>query len=317
MSPDLNGDLVFSETAGLYGAYFVITNYEGDAKGHFGDSIQYIDTSGVLKEIKDASSYWGCSHNTGIAFEAGGDQPPFASICAEDHGSIWLNTATRGMAGKKIAGENTTNGASGEPMGGMSGSYSSLASFPTTSEYIFAWATRGCINLRPDEWLGNGNTQCDPRTPNHHVAISLMADKTTLKGAEAVSQAGAAEGDAQINWITQGPGADHSNIHAAAFDATRALVTWEEIAEPVCELPAFGCYGAFSGSVYQLVDKEGKKLGEPISSPDTYVAGDIVKIGEKLCWPYVSMKWDLSKEAGESKTTFNKLSFACVGAAGG
>lgn len=116
MSPDMNGDLVWSDEAQLYGAYFVITSYTGASKGHFGDSIEYVDDSGELQTITGATSAWGCSHNTGIAFEAA-DEPPFASICAEDQGAIWLNTKTQGMGnnGIKVSNENTTNGASGEP----------------------------------------------------------------------------------------------------------------------------------------------------------------------------------------------------------
>lgn len=116
MSPDMNGDLVWSDEAQLYGAYFVITSYSGASKGHFGDSIEYVDDSGKLQTITGATSAWGCSHNTGIAFEAA-DEPPFASICAEDQGAIWLNTRTQGMSnnGIKVSNENTTNGASGEP----------------------------------------------------------------------------------------------------------------------------------------------------------------------------------------------------------
>lgn len=86
MSPDMNGDLVWSDKAQLYGAYFVVTAYTGDATGHFGDSIQYVNSNGTLEVIDGASSSWGCSHNTGIAFEAA-DEAPFASICAEDQGS--------------------------------------------------------------------------------------------------------------------------------------------------------------------------------------------------------------------------------------
>ncbi|CRL26841.1 unnamed protein product [Penicillium camemberti] len=114
-SPDMNGDLVYSESAELYGAYFVVTDYSGDASGHFGDSVEYVSASGKLETISGASSAWGCSHNTGIAFEAA-DDAPFAGICAEDQGAIWLNTKTQGMStdGVKISNENTTNGASGE-----------------------------------------------------------------------------------------------------------------------------------------------------------------------------------------------------------
>ncbi len=91
---------MYSAESGLYGAYFVVTGkklslfeisldnsetaYTGWAAGHFGDSVQYVNDAGTLQEIAQSSS-WGCSHNTGIAFEAA-SEPPFASVCAEDHG---------------------------------------------------------------------------------------------------------------------------------------------------------------------------------------------------------------------------------------
>ena len=46
-----------------------MTDYSGFADGHYGDSIQYVNDNGTLETL-DASSSWGCSHNTGIAFEA-------------------------------------------------------------------------------------------------------------------------------------------------------------------------------------------------------------------------------------------------------
>lgn len=93
----------------------VVTAYTTDYSGHFGDLIQYVDTNGTLQVITGGSSDFGCSHNTGIGLEAA-DAAPFASICAEDQGDIWLNTETQYMSGVKIANENTTNGVSGEPM---------------------------------------------------------------------------------------------------------------------------------------------------------------------------------------------------------
>ena len=115
MAPDMNGDLVWSDKAQMYGAYFVVTDYSGFAEGHFGDSIEYVEADGNLTQIEGASSAWGCSHNTGIAFEAA-DEVPFASICSEDQGAIWLNTGGTGMSntGVKISNENVTNGAGGE-----------------------------------------------------------------------------------------------------------------------------------------------------------------------------------------------------------
>ncbi|RYP92119.1 hypothetical protein DL770_001780 [Monosporascus sp. CRB-9-2] len=315
-SPDMNGDLVFSEEAGLYGAYFVVTAYTGSAAGHFGDSIQYVAKDGSLQDISGASSSWGCSHNTGIAFEAA-DAAPFASICAEDQGAIWLNTQTQTMNGVKISNENTTNGGSGEPMGGMSGSYSGLARLTGTDSYVFAWVSRGAKDLTVNDWLGDGFTHSINRTNGRNVAIAQLTNKSTLDGEEATSQVDVADGDSQVNWITQGT-ADNSNAHVAAFNSESVLVTWEEIAEPQCDFVAMGCRGAFTGAYYQLVTN-GKKVGEPVRAMDTFVAGDMVTMSEgRVCWPYVAMDWDLSQPVayGGSKATTTKMSFACMNLGG-
>ncbi|KAH8194524.1 hypothetical protein TruAng_011304 [Truncatella angustata] len=318
-SPDLNGDLVYSEAAGMYGAYFVVTDYTGDASGHYGDSIKYIKDDGTLTTISGASSSWGCSHNTGIAFEAA-DAAPFASVCAEDQGDIWLNTATQSMSGVKVSNENTTNGASGESFGGMSGSYSGLARLIDSDAYVLAWVSRGAIDITENTWLGGGNTQCSNRTNGRNVAIAQFSDKNTLVGDEATSTIGATDGDSQINWITSGT-SDCSNAHVAAFDSKSALVTWEEIENPDCQFIAMGCKGTFTGSRFQLVT-DGAKVGEPLVETDTYVAGDMVTLSDgRICWPYVSMTWDLSEAVayGGSSASTTSMSFACasIGASSG
>ncbi|KAL7275399.1 hypothetical protein RUND412_001650 [Rhizina undulata] len=310
-SPDMNGDLVYSETAGLYAAYFVVTAYTGWAEGHYGDSIMYLDDSGVIQTITGASSTWGCSHNTGIALEAA-DAAPFASVCAEDHGAIWLNTATQGMSGVKVANENTTDGVSGEPMGGMSGSYSSLALFPNTTQYIFAWQSRGAVNLTTDSFLGDGYTSCSPRWLNHNVAIAVTKDKETLVGDQAISVVGAASGDDQVNWITESSSTDHQNVRVATFNSEYAVVTWEQIENPDCQPVPLSCSGTFAGTYMQQVDINGTKVGDPIVVDDVYVSGDIVNLGDgRLCWPYVNMVWDLSAPKS-SGTPVTSMSFACL-----
>lgn len=317
-SPDMNGDLAYSEESGYYGAYFVVTDYSGDASGHYGDSIEYVADNGTLLDIPGASSVWGCSHNTGIAFEAA-DEAPFASICAEDQGAIWLNTRTQGMdnTGVKISNENTTNGASGEPMGGMSGSYSALARFADSSRYIFSWVSRGAIGLSENTWMGDGYTHSLNRTNNRNVAISLFSDKYTKIGVQASSEVGAEDGDSQVNWITSGSGNDRSNAHAATFGSNNALVTWEEISDPTCDYIAMGCRGQFAGSFFQQVNSDGEKVGEALKSTDVYVAGDMVTMNDgRICWPYVSMEWDLSSPVdtyfGTGSSTTKKMSFACM-----
>ncbi|SPO03670.1 related to MUC1 Extracellular alpha-1,4-glucan glucosidase [Cephalotrichum gorgonifer] len=315
-SPDINGDLVFSEKYGHYAAYIVVTAYEGWASGHFGDAIRYLDTDGNIKEISGASSSWGCSHNTGIAFEAA-DAPPFASICAEDQGAIWLTTKGQGMAtaGKKISNELTVNGGSNEPMGGMGGSYSALARFVGQDSYIFAWVSRGAVDLTPNDWMGTGYTKSQGRTENRNVAIALFSDKNTLVDEEATSEIGAADGDNQVTWVTEGSN-DCSNAHAAAFNSSNALITWEEIQDPICDFEAMGCRGKFAGTFYQLVNSKGEKVGVPVKSTDSFVAGDMVTVSEgRVCWPYISMDWDLSGPA--SVSSVRKMSFACISTASG
>ncbi|KAJ5157458.1 uncharacterized protein N7482_008558 [Penicillium canariense] len=314
-SPDMNGDLVYSESQGLYGAYFVVTDYTGYASGHFGDSIQYVTNAGKLDTITGASSSWGCSHNTGIAFEAA-DQAPFASICAEDQGAIWLNTKTQGMTndGVKISNENTTNGGSGEPMGGMSGSYSALARFANTTRYIFAWVSRGAIDVTENTWMGDGYTHVSNRTDGRNVAISLFSNKYTKVGAQATSEVGTEDGDSQVNWVTHGSN-DCSNAHAATFGNSSALVTWEEISNPTCDYIAMGCRGQFAGTFFQQVNSQGSKVGAALKSTDVYVAGDMVTMKDgRICWPYVSMDWDLSQAVGWGSTpsTTKKMSIACM-----
>ncbi|KAF7958577.1 hypothetical protein EAE96_002117 [Botrytis aclada] len=310
-TPDANGDLVYSATAGLYAGYFVVEAYTTDYAGHFGDSIQYVNDDGVLQSISGASSSFGCSHNTGIGIEAA-DAAPFASVCAEDQGDIWLNTETQYMSGQKIANENTTNGVSGEPMGGMSGSYSNLASIPGSDGYIFAWQSRGALDLTLNEWMGTGYTQCSPRWLNHNVAISVMKDKKTLAAAEASTTVGAAEGDTQVTWLTYSSTDDHQNVHIAAVNSQYSIVTYETLTSPDCQPVPMGCSGTYAGTSFQVIDNTGAKVGSAVVSTEAFVSGDIVTIGtDKVCWPYVDMTWDLSTEKS-SGTPVSKMSFACA-----
>lgn len=317
-APDMNGDLVYSAKTGRYAAYTVVTAYSGSAQGHFGDAINYVeDSTGERVTIQGATSAWGCSHNTGIALEAA-DEAPYASVCAEDQGAIWLNSKGQGMGtvGTKISNENTTNGGSGESLGGMSGSYSNLARFQDSEAYIFAWVSRGAKDVTLNDWMGDGYTHVSNRTNGRNVAIATFTDKYTMVGNQATSEVGSASGDDQVNWLTTGT-ADQSNAHVATFDSTTALVTWEEIADPFCEFIAMGCRGKFTGSKFQLVSNDGtaKAVGEPLSSTDVTVTGDLVTMADgRICWPYVSMDWDLSSPVGYggSTTTTTKMSFACI-----
>lgn len=200
-------------------------------------------------------------------------------------------------------------------MGGMSGSYSSLARFVNSTSYIFAWVSRGAVDLSENTWMGDGYTHSFNRTKGRRTAIAIFSDKNTMVGPQATSQVGAASGDNQVNWITPSTGPDRSNAHVGVFDDTYALVSWEEIASPSCDFIAMGCSGTFSGTYFQLVDKTGKKVGMPTKSMNTYVAGDMVTTGDgRVCWPYVNMEWrlDLPVGGGLVERNVTKMSFACM-----
>ena len=199
----------------------------------------------------------------------------------------------------------------------MSGSYSALARFVNSTSYIFAWVSRGATGLTLNDWMGDGYTHSLNRTSGRRTAIALFTDKNTKVGPQATSQIGAESGDSQVNWITPSIGPDRSNAHVAVFDDTYALVTWEEIANPSCDFIAMGCSGQFTGTYFQLVDRSGKKIGSPMKSMNTYVAGDMVTMNDgRICWPYVSMDWRLDQPVGGfgglPETTTKKMSFACM-----
>ena len=198
----------------------------------------------------------------------------------------------------------------------MSGSYSSLAKFQNSTEYIFTWVSRGAMDLTQDDWMGQGYTQSANRTNGRRTAMAIMSDKKTLVGPEAISTVGAKDGDSQINWVTETAGPDRSNAHVATFDDTYALISWEEAANPQCDNIAMGCAGTFTGTYFQLVNKSGKKIGAPMKKTDVYVSGDMVTAGDgKICWPYVSGKWSLAAPegfGGDSGASTKKMSFACM-----
>ncbi|KAK7539725.1 uncharacterized protein J3D65DRAFT_645150 [Phyllosticta citribraziliensis] len=312
-SPDLNGDLVYSEESKTYGAYFVVTNYQGDASGHYGDNLLYVTSEGKLDESIEGTSSWGCSHNTGIALEAA-DATPYAS------GYVALNSGNGGMdttVATKISNENVTNGATNEALGGMSGSYSGLARFGSSTKYILTWVSRGATDLTAYDWMGDGYVSSVNRTIARRVAIALMSDKKTLNGEAATSEVGAKSGDSQINWIVPESNTnDCSNAHVATFGESNALLTWEEASNPQCNFIAMGCAGTFEGTKFQEIDSTGATVGDAITVKDTYVAGDMVTMSDgRICWPYVSMTWDLSDSVmalGLSSKTTKKMSFACM-----
>src|ERR1700760_3676833 len=142
----------------------------------------------------------------------------------------------------------------------MSGSYSALARFGNSTSYIFAWVSRGAIDLTENTWMGPGYTHSLNRTNGRRTAIALFDSKDKKVGPQATSKVGAKDGDSQVNWVTTSIGPDRSNAHAAVFDDTYALVTWEEIASPSCDFIAMGCSGKFSGSYFQLVNKAGETI---------------------------------------------------------
>ncbi|CAH7671526.1 hypothetical protein PPACK8108_LOCUS6306 [Phakopsora pachyrhizi] len=309
-TPDINGDLVYSEKAKLYCAYFVATAYSGEFNGHFGDSIQCVDPDG---KMVDGGTPWICSHNTGIGFEAA-DETPFASVCAEDTGSIWLNTNSRRMEGPKISNENTAVGSSGEPMGGMSGSYSVLARFQKSPMYIFAWASRGSKNLKKDMEFMRDNPKSmksEPRWLNRNVAVAILKTKGSLLGKEASSVPGSLDGDSQVDFLTRSDTEDHRNVRTATLTSDLAIVSWDTLKGAKCGPLPLSCTGKYSGTSYVLVNSQGKMQGKEIVE-QIPVSGDMVTMADgRVCWPYSPTTWSFQGPKG-APTLVNTLSIACA-----
>lgn len=163
-----------------------------------------------------------------------------------------------------------------------------------------------------DSWMGAPYTQCSPRWLNHNVAVATLASKDTLTGSQATSVVGATDGDSQVNWITESTTEDHQNVHVAAINSQTSLVTWETLTSPTCEAVPLGCSGTYAGTSFQLVDSSGAKVGTPVVSTSVFVSGDIAIVGtDRVCWPYVDTKWDLSAPKS-SGTLVTKMSFACA-----
>jgi hypothetical protein len=203
---------------------------------------------------------------------------------------------------------------SGFSVGGMGGSYSNLAALDS-GRYVFAWQSRGAVNLTPDSWMGDGFTQASPRWLNHNVAIATMDSKNKLAGSQAISTVGAASGDDQVSWITKDSGVDHQNVRvAAAGSGQLAVVTWEQITSPNCKPVPLSCSGTFAGTYAQLIDATGtgSTVGDAINlGTGVTVSGDIATIGTSICWPFVKQTWDLSKPKSTG-TPVTKMSFACL-----
>ncbi|KAI1270896.1 hypothetical protein F5Y07DRAFT_404976 [Xylaria sp. FL0933] len=99
-----------------------------------------------------------------------------------------------------MSNENTTNGGSGVPMGGMSASYSNIVRLSGSDAYVLALVSRGAVNLIENEWLSGGTMQGSNRTNNRNVAVTQFSNKNRLDGEEATFEIGAADNDSQVNW---------------------------------------------------------------------------------------------------------------------
>ncbi|KAK8215794.1 hypothetical protein HDK77DRAFT_373669 [Phyllosticta capitalensis] len=323
---DMNGDLTYSPVKKLYGAYFVISYYTGEgAKGHFSDSIQYVDEDGQIQDIKGATSAGGCSHNTGIAFEEA-DDAPFCSACAEDQtGTVWLNTKNQGEGPPAVplSVEPFINGMSGEPFNGMGGSWSVLTRLGKSQSYAITWLTRNTELKASPKGTGT-ETNTNTNTNTGTVPQDGTVDQTTQDQKTDTTQQMDIVGAKNV--ITQPP-ADHFNTHIQAFDEKTLLSTYEEITSPQC-VKAAGCLGTWAGTYFAQVDGTTAQVdGEAFKSTEVFVGGDLVLLPNGICFPYVNMKWDTSTKVdgsggtgdqgvmmgnGQQAANTQKLSFACV-----
>lgn len=283
----LNGDLKFGGN-GTYAAFFRAEYYGGSAAGHGGDSIVYLSDDGSRIDGKYSQTQH-CGHNFGIALSTS-KNIPFVAVCTSDDGRISIASST--------ADEMPTIGKSrpeemyaAEAFGGTRGSYSDMARIGTGDSYLLTWVSR------PD-----GGSERDTRI----VRIAQLSAKDTV---------GHEPNDVTQHWSK----IDCVNAHVAAIDDSRALVTWEENDVSGCgsDFTGYRCgKSKYIGTKSQIVDASASTQGAAFASTDVFVSGDIAKVGSKLCWPYINMKWQPSTndswgEPTASGPTVRKLSFAC------
>jgi hypothetical protein len=153
----------------------------------------------------------------------------------------------------------------------------SLAHFPDTTSYILAYEYRATTD-------SPGN-----------IAVSLVDTQ---------------QSDALGMKITESSTTHHQNVNAGAWDGEFALLTYETVDDAECKSAAECVGGSFSGTHLQVIKRTGEMVGDAMTVDNVYVAGDIVAIGNKLCWPYVDMQWEPSNPTGSLTRV---ISFACAG----
>lgn len=288
----LDGDLKFGGN-GTYAAFFRAEYYGGTAAGHGGDSIVYLDDEGSRIDGKYSQTQH-CGHNFGIALSTS-DTIPFAAVCTSDDGKISIASSTADEM-PTIGEDHPKEMFAAEAFGGTRGSYSDMVRMGTY-EHLLVWVSR------PD-----GGSDHDTRI----VRVAQLSAKDTLgQGPNDVTQH-----DSKVDCV---------NAHIAAIDDSRALVTWEENDVSECgeDFTGYGCgKSKYVGTKFQVVDSSASNKGSTFTAADVFVSGDIAKVGTKLCWPYVNMKWEPGTDDSWDETDkasgpkVKKLSFACYDPSG-
>ncbi|KAF2682795.1 hypothetical protein K458DRAFT_488527 [Lentithecium fluviatile CBS 122367] len=359
-APRLDGDLKYSPGNRTFAAFFR-TSYYGEWQGHGGDMIVYIDdnddkgqimvnygtkhkgtetvTEPISKRDNNYSLVQRCPHEYGLAI-APANEAPFPAVCTDDEGSIRLVTDLwLGGGNETRIGQQTPSEAfAGEAFGGVQGSYSVMDRIGDDA-YLMAWVSRPTIpwdekqidNCVPipgkctTGWCGNKFKQCDDEAKSRSVQV-IRLDNKVIVGDKILGDIRRVPKD-PVTITPFRQNVDCSNARIGTFNREIALLTWEEDEVEECKILS-GCKSRkYTGTVFQKLDENGNKVEESLKSTDVFVSGDIIQIWDQICWPYVHMDWNTTKEelvkyptehthehddkAGPFPTV-NKLSFACV-----
>jgi hypothetical protein len=285
-----------------------------------------------------------CPHNFGLAL-APADVWPFPAICTNDHGAIYLMTDRWLGGGHDMAiGEYTQpEQFAGEAFGGVHGSYSALARASGES-YLVTYVSRPtiphsnitdmCASQQKDPNACGGTGFCDEtfrqcnddaKPRNVHV---MQLDNKIVKGYNLTNPPDDdwwEYGKPSIRITPSRGDVDCSNARIATFDRDTALLTWEEEEVSQCQINT-GCKvpRKYTGTSFQKLDGQGNPLETAFKSTDVFVSGDIIRVSDEMCWPYVNTIWNTSWDelrkypmehdprSGEPFFTTRKLSFACM-----
>ena len=286
-APVLDGALRWDGTR--FGAYFVIHGAGGEASGHFGDTLIYVNANGSL--VSGGWS-WGCSHNEGIALWPLANKP-FAAECYDDWRSGLFVATGIGAPDDApvIQRAQCWAGYCGGIVGGLVQSPS--------GQFATLFSSRGEASQakNPADSSGRGWTVTSVWN-THQVAVDFLNSSATEPNRSSPI------------YLTDAASTDHLNPRIAPYGSSDYLVSWESVANASCN--AGTCTGKFTGTHMRIINSRGGFVTPDLVVPE-HVAGDIAVLPNgSLMWAGPSAPPSYASALSGSGPTTQQLTIAVL-----